>query len=98
MEVERRKRRYKLIFFDFLLDQPLSALEVCNGGLQKFPNDVSIQTEIARLHEALADIPTSIKHYRNIVIEDAMNVEGIACIGLHHFYNNQPEMALRYYR
>lgn len=63
-----------------------------------FPNDVSILTEIARLHEALGDAPTSVKHYRNIVIEDAMNTEAIACIGVYHFYNNQPEMALRYYR
>lgn len=66
--------------------------------MELFPNDVSILTEMARLHEALGDIPTSIKYYRSVVIEDAMNVEGIACIGLQHFYSNQPEMALRYYR
>lgn len=81
-----------------MIDQPLSALDVCNGGLKKFPNDVSIQTEVARLYEAMGDLSVSVKHYRNIVVEDAMNVEGIACIGMHHFYNNQPEMALRYYR
>ncbi|GLV32515.1 Bardet-Biedl syndrome 8 [Carabus blaptoides fortunei] len=80
------------------LDQPLSATEICKAGLELFPNDVSILTELARLHEALGDVPTSIKHYRTVVIEDAMNVEGIACIGLQHFYSNQPEMALRYYR
>lgn len=80
------------------LDQPLSAMEICKAGLEKFPNDVSILTELARLHESLGDVNASIKHYRNVVVEDAMNIEGIACIGLQHFYSNQPEIALRYYR
>ncbi|GJQ87316.1 hypothetical protein Trydic_g17364 [Trypoxylus dichotomus] len=80
------------------LDQPLSAQEICKAGLEVFPNDVTILTELARLHEILGDIQNSIKLYRNVVIEDAMNAEAIACIGVYHFYNNQPELALRYYR
>ncbi|XP_018562782.1 tetratricopeptide repeat protein 8 [Anoplophora glabripennis] len=80
------------------LDQPLSAIEICKSGLEIFPKDVSIMTELARLSEALNDTPTSVKYYRNIVIEDAMNTEAIACIGMYHFYNSQPELALRYYR
>lgn len=79
-------------------DQPLSALDICRSGLEVFPNDVAILTEVARLYEALGDAQLSVKHYRNIVIEDAMNAEAIACIGVYHFYNNQPELALRYYR
>lgn len=54
--------------------------------------------EIARMHEALNDAPSSVKLYRTIVIEDAMNTEAIACIGMYHFYNHQPELGLRYYR
>ncbi|KRT83302.1 Anaphase-promoting complex subunit 3 protein, partial [Oryctes borbonicus] len=80
------------------LDQPLSAQEICKAGLEVFPNDVTILTELARLHEILGDVQSSIKLYRNVVIEDAMNAEAIACIGVYHFYNNQPELALRYYR
>jgi hypothetical protein len=30
--------------------------------------------------------------------EDAINVEGIACIGMNHFYSDQPELSLRFYR
>lgn len=29
---------------------------------------------------------------------DASNVEAIACIAADHFYSDQPELALRYYR
>lgn len=32
------------------------------------------------------------------MIEDAMNTEALACVAVHHFYNDQPEIALRYYR
>ncbi|KAG5894234.1 hypothetical protein JTB14_002283 [Gonioctena quinquepunctata] len=80
------------------LDQPLSATDICKSGLEVFPKDVAMMTELGRLAEALNDSPTSVKYYRNVVIEDAMNSEAIACIGMYHFYNNQPELALRYYR
>ncbi|KAF5291199.1 hypothetical protein FQA39_LY14441 [Lamprigera yunnana] len=88
----------RLIRVYLKLDQPLSALEVCKSGLLVFPNDVSISIEVARLYEELGDAQMSVKHYRNVVIEDAMNTEAIACIGVYHFYNNQPELSLRYYR
>ncbi|KAH1009550.1 hypothetical protein HUJ04_001889 [Dendroctonus ponderosae] len=80
------------------IDQPMKATEVCKQGLELFPNDVSIMTELARLSEALNEPQASVKYYRSIVNEDAMNTEAIACIGMYHFYNNQPELALRYYR
>lgn len=73
-------------------------MEICKAGMEIFPNDVAIMTELARLGEALSDAQSSVKYYRTIVVEDAMNTEAIACIGMYHFYNNQPELALRYYR
>ncbi|KAJ8940236.1 hypothetical protein NQ318_016692, partial [Aromia moschata] len=78
--------------------QPMSATEVCKSGLEIFPRDVAIMTELARLSETMNDTSTSVKQYRNIVVEDATNTEAIACIGMYHFYNHQPELALRYYR
>nr|CAI5831961.1 unnamed protein product [Callosobruchus analis] len=80
------------------LDQPLSAVDICKSGLEAFPKDVSIMTELARLYEAVHDTAPSIRFYRSVVVEDAMNTEAIASIGMYHFYNNQPELALRYYR
>lgn len=59
---------------------------------------MTVLTELARVSEATGDAASSVRHYRAVVVEDATNTEAIACIGLHHFYNNRPELALRYYR
>lgn len=84
--------------FVHFVDQPLSAIEICKAGLEIFPKDVSLLTELARIAEAVSDAASSVKYYRSVVIEDAINTEAIACIGLYHFYNHQPELAFRYYR
>lgn len=76
----------------------MTASEVCRQALHQFPDDVSVMTELARLTEALNEPQASVKYYRGIVIEDATHTEAIASIGMYHFYNNQPELALRYYR
>lgn len=80
------------------LDQPLAALEVYRTGLDKFPNDVSLLTGMARIYEAINNISLSTKYYKIILTEDAINVEAIACIGMEHFYADQPELSLRFYR
>lgn len=41
---------------------------------------------------------TSVRHYREVLAQDSSNIEAIACIGMHHFYTDQPEVALRFYR
>ncbi len=41
---------------------------------------------------------TSVKLYKDVLLQDASNIEAIACIGMHHFYTDQPEVALRFYR
>ena len=53
---------------------------------------------MARIFEGTNNIPMSVKYYRLISQEDASHTEAIASIGLHQFYNDQPEIALRYYR
>ncbi len=40
----------------------------------------------------------SVKYYKDILKEDATNMEAIACIGVNHFYSDQPDIALRFYR
>ncbi|CAG9863381.1 unnamed protein product [Phyllotreta striolata] len=80
------------------VDQPLSAIDICKSGLEIFPKDVTIMTELGRLYEGLNDTNNSVKYHRNILIEDAINIEAVASLGMHHFYNNQPELALKYYR
>jgi tetratricopeptide repeat protein 8 len=48
--------------------------------------------------EGLNNLPASVKYYREILQEDATNIEAIACIAVNYFYNDQPEVALRFYR
>jgi len=40
----------------------------------------------------------SVRHYKEVLTQDSSNIEAIACIGMHHFYTDQPEVALRFYR
>ncbi|XP_037081086.1 tetratricopeptide repeat protein 8-like [Pollicipes pollicipes] len=80
------------------LDQPIAALNVFRQGLDSFPGEVSLLTGIARIYEGLNDITRAAKYYRDVLQHDATSVESIACIGLNHFYGDQPEVALRFYR
>ncbi|CAG5100441.1 Similar to Ttc8: Tetratricopeptide repeat protein 8 (Mus musculus) [Cotesia congregata] len=88
----------RLIRVFIRLDQPLAALDLCKRGLEYFPNDVTILTEMARVFEGLNSTTMSVKYYKMVAQEDAANSEAIASIGMHHFYNDQPELGLRYYR
>lgn len=88
-------------------------------GLEKFKNDTTLLTGIARVHEVyspdkknrliwytvdcqfpqgLGDLDTAVTHYRDVLKSDSTCVEAIACIATHHFYSDQPELALRFYR
>ena len=80
------------------LDQPLSAIEVYSKGLDTFARNSHLFTALARIHESLNDMDISVNYYKQVLKEDAMNVEAIACIGTHHFYADTPEIALCFYR
>ncbi|KAL3984822.1 Tetratricopeptide repeat protein 8 [Acanthocheilonema viteae] len=80
------------------IDQPLMAIDQYNSGLQIFRNDITLLIGLARVQEYLGDIENSIKTYKLVLEQDPTNVEAIACIATNYFYNDQPEIALRYYR
>ena len=40
----------------------------------------------------------AVKFYKDVLHQDNMNIEAIACIGTHYFYTDQPEIALKFYR
>ena len=52
----------------------------------------------ARVHDILNDLDSSLPLYRQVLHMDASNVEAMACMAAHHFYTDQPEVALRFYR
>ena len=50
------------------------------------------------MHEALGDAAKAAAQYKKVLTHDASNVEAIACMAANHFYSDQPELALRFYR
>lgn len=80
------------------IDQPLAALETLDAALEKLPNDVGILTQQGRIFELMDNLQASARMYRHIAQLEPVNVEALASIAVHHFYGNQPEMALMYYR
>ncbi|XP_060803731.1 tetratricopeptide repeat protein 8 [Amyelois transitella] len=80
------------------LNQPLSALEVCKQGLSVFHESTPLILEQARIHDQMGNTTVAVKEYRLVAIEDPTNMEAIASIAMYNFYNDQPEIALRYYR
>lgn len=80
------------------IDQPLAAIDILTEALNKFPNEISLLTQQARILELMGNLQTSVRIYRHMAQLEPINSEALACIAVHHFYGNQPEMALLYYR
>ncbi|KAL3079588.1 hypothetical protein niasHS_005573 [Heterodera schachtii] len=80
------------------LDQPLSTVEHLKAGLEHFPGDPTLITWLARIYEDIGDTERSVAYYKLLLKQDANNVEGIACLGAHFFYEGRPEIALKFYR
>lgn len=48
--------------------------------------------------QEMNNISSATEYYREVLKQDNTHVEAIACIGSNHFYTDQPEIALRFYR
>lgn len=80
------------------IDQPLAAIDILENALKKFPGEVSLMTHQARILELMDNLQTSVRMHRHIAQLEPINSEALACIAVHHFYGNQPETSLLYYR
>jgi tetratricopeptide repeat protein 8 len=80
------------------LDEPLKAIESFTKGLERFPGEVTLLTGLARIHEGIGEIDTSVEKYKEVLKYDNMHVEAIACVATQHFYTDLPEIALLFYR
>nr|XP_030130689.3 tetratricopeptide repeat protein 8 isoform X1 [Taeniopygia guttata] len=80
------------------LDQPVTALNLFKQGLERFPGEVTLLCGIARIYEEMNNISSAAEYYKDVLKQDNTHVEAIACIGSNHFYSDQPEIALRFYR
>lgn len=55
-------------------------------------------TSLILLFQQLGELTKSIDYYKEILVQEANNVEAIACVGNHFFYSDQPELAVKFYR
>ena len=82
------------------MDQPNTALELLKKELEAPANQGStmLLLGVARIYEALNDTVNSVNYYKEALQYDSSSVEAIACLASHHFYSDQAEIALRFYR
>lgn len=57
-----------------------------------------ITASSAILPQEMNNIASATEYYKEVLKQDNTHVEAIACIGSNHFYTDQPEIALRFYR
>ena len=46
----------------------------------------------------MGDTQNSVKFYKEVLLHDNTHVEAVACIATNHFYSDQPEVALKFFR
>jgi len=80
------------------LDQPSTAQDIYQKGIETFPTDVTLLLGSARLHDTMGNTELAANIYRRVLTIDAGCIEAIACLASHSFYSDQPEMSLKYYR
>eukprot|EP00451_Oxyrrhis_marina_P015597 CAMPEP_0204328882 /NCGR_PEP_ID=MMETSP0469-20131031/13746_1 /ASSEMBLY_ACC=CAM_ASM_000384 /TAXON_ID=2969 /ORGANISM="Oxyrrhis marina" /LENGTH=360 /DNA_ID=CAMNT_0051311389 /DNA_START=29 /DNA_END=1111 /DNA_ORIENTATION=- len=80
------------------LDQPNSALDEYGRAGEKFVGDIHILLALARTYDQLNAMMRGVQFYKRVLSFDSVNAEAIACLASHHFYTDQPEVALRFYR
>jgi len=80
------------------LDQPNSALDQYGRAREKFVGDTHILVGLARTYDMLNALLRGVQFYKGVLQYDSVNTEAIACLASHHFYTDQPELALRFYR
>ena len=62
------KSRFRFLQVYIRLDQPMAALEVYRTGLDKFPNEVTFLTGVARIYEAIGNLSLSAKYYKILLV------------------------------
>jgi tetratricopeptide repeat protein 8 len=64
----------------------------------KYPNEISYLIGLGRIYDLLNDSVEAVKYYKKVLQMDSSNLEAVACIASYHFYIDQPEVSLRFYK
>jgi tetratricopeptide repeat protein 8 len=82
------------------LDQPPNVLECYRKVADAFEHacDPQLLTAQARLYEGVGDSDAAIAKYKEALALEPNCAEAMASLASHHFYSDEPEVAMRYYR
>ncbi|KRY43491.1 Tetratricopeptide repeat protein 8 [Trichinella spiralis] len=80
------------------IDQPLKAIESLRQTLTQFPDEISLLKALGRIYENLNDFHQSEICFKQVLKRESVDVESIACLATHYFYNDRPELAQRFFR
>uniref|UniRef100_A0A1A9WUK4 Uncharacterized protein n=1 Tax=Glossina brevipalpis TaxID=37001 RepID=A0A1A9WUK4_9MUSC len=80
------------------LKQPQRAMDLIQMAVDRHPFDINFRLEQGRLLDYMEKEDEGMQMYRLISRLNPINIEALACIALNYFYDNNPEMALMYYR
>ena len=80
------------------LDQPNTAVEIFTSALSKYPQEISFLLGVSRVYDMLNDSLKAVEFYRKVLVFESCNLEAVASIASYHFYTDQPEVALRFYK
>lgn len=58
----------------------------------------SFDGTVSNYSQGLNEDSKAVALYKGVLRQDNMCIEAIACIATHYFYNDQPEIALKFYR
>ena len=86
----------------YVLNAPLPPLRSVNNPALPVilgnPGEIYFKVYHARICELLSQYEQSIALYKEVLLLDNCNFEAIACIGSNHFYNDMPEISLKFYK
>jgi len=73
-------------------------MEIFEQALKKYPYEVNFIIGMARIQDMLNDSAKAVELYKKVLQVESCNLEAVASIASYHFYTDQPEVALRFYK
>ena len=92
------RTRLQLARVAIRMDQPLKAIDLYKEGIDVYPSEINFPLAIGRVYDQLNDSSQATDWYRKSLKLESCNFEAIANLAAFHFYTDQPEIALRFYK
>jgi tetratricopeptide repeat protein 8 len=89
---------YLLSHIYIKLDQPMNTITILKKAIDLFSKEPVFHLALGRVYEMLNDEQQSFNHYKLALNLENNNIEAVACIANHYFYEDSPEISLRFYK